>query len=45
MVFDISATIQAYFRLQKPVSYLLPQMARLEYDIYAEIGVPDTKVC
>lgn len=39
-----SATIQAYFRLQKPVSYLLPQMARLEYDIYAEIGVPDTKV-
>ncbi|XP_024968369.1 uncharacterized protein LOC112507866 [Cynara cardunculus var. scolymus] len=39
-----SATIQAYFRLQKPVAYLLPQITRLEYDIYAEIGVPYTKV-
>nr|XP_043621120.1 uncharacterized protein LOC122592865 [Erigeron canadensis] len=39
-----SATIQAYFRLQKSVSYLLPQIRRLEYDIYAEIGVPYTQV-
>ncbi|XP_071725614.1 uncharacterized protein [Rutidosis leptorrhynchoides] len=39
-----SATIQAYFRLQKPVSYLLPQITRLEYDVYAEIGVPHTQV-
>ncbi|KAI3810360.1 hypothetical protein L1987_19972 [Smallanthus sonchifolius] len=39
-----SATVQAYFRLQKPVSYLLPQISRLEYDIYSEIGVPDTQV-
>lgn len=40
----MTATIQAYFRLQKPVSYLLPQITRLEYDIYAEIGIPYTKV-
>ncbi|GJX83661.1 hypothetical protein Tco_0333142 [Tanacetum coccineum] len=39
-----SATIQAYFRLQKPVSNLLPQITRLEYDIYSEIGVPNTQV-
>ncbi|CAI9294296.1 unnamed protein product [Lactuca saligna] len=39
-----SATVQAYFRLQKPISYLLPQIERLEYDINAEIGVPYTKV-
>ncbi|CAK9151175.1 unnamed protein product [Ilex paraguariensis] len=38
------ATVQAYFRLQKPVSLLIPRMARLEYDIYGEIGVPSTKV-
>ncbi|KAA8536532.1 hypothetical protein F0562_029010 [Nyssa sinensis] len=40
----LSATIQAYFRLQKPVSVLVPHIARLEYDIYGEIGVPFTKV-
>ncbi|CAH1450619.1 unnamed protein product [Lactuca virosa] len=39
-----SATVQAYFRLQKPISYLLPQIERLEYDINAEIGVPNTTV-
>lgn len=39
-----SATVQAYFKLQKPVSYLLPQIERLEYDINAEIGVLNTKV-
>uniref|UniRef100_A0A5B7AB96 Putative mastermind-like domain-containing protein 1 isoform X1 n=1 Tax=Davidia involucrata TaxID=16924 RepID=A0A5B7AB96_DAVIN len=40
----LSATVQAYFRLQKPVSVLVPRIARLEYDIYGEIGVPFTKV-
>lgn len=39
-----SATVHAYFRLQKPVSYLLPQIERLEYDINAEIGIPYTKI-
>lgn len=39
------ATVQAYFRLEKPVSDLVPNIARLEYDIYGEIGVPSTKVC
>ncbi|GFY94732.1 hypothetical protein Acr_10g0001170 [Actinidia rufa] len=36
--------VQASFRLQKSVSELLPHIGRLEYDIYGEIGVPDTKV-
>ncbi|KAJ7946647.1 putative Hydroxyproline-rich glycoprotein family protein [Quillaja saponaria] len=40
----LSATVQAYFRLEKPVSQLVPHVGRLEYDIYGEIGVPDTKV-
>ncbi|XP_076884190.1 uncharacterized protein LOC143533226 [Bidens hawaiensis] len=39
-----SAPVHAYFRLQKPISYLLPQIARLQYDIYSEIGLPYTKV-
>ncbi|KAL8205842.1 hypothetical protein R6Q57_009393 [Mikania cordata] len=39
-----SATVHAYFRLQKPVPYLLPRITRLEYDIYSEIGVPYTQV-
>ncbi|KAF7842695.1 putative transmembrane protein [Senna tora] len=39
-----SATVQAGFRLEKPVSQLIPYIGRLEYDIYSEIGVPDTKV-
>ncbi|GMP39241.1 hypothetical protein CsSME_00010160 [Camellia sinensis var. sinensis] len=39
-----SATVQAYFRLEKPVSVLVPHIGRLEYDIYSEIGVPGTKV-
>ncbi|XP_052193131.1 verprolin isoform X2 [Diospyros lotus] len=38
------ATIQAYFRLPKPVSELVPHIGRLEYDIYNEIGVPNSKV-
>ncbi|KAH9751722.1 hypothetical protein KPL71_014405 [Citrus sinensis] len=40
----LSASVQASFRLQKPVSELVPRIGRLEYDIYGEIGVPDTKV-
>lgn len=39
-----SATVQAYFRLQKPVSVLIPLISKLEYDINGEIGVPSTKV-
>ncbi|KAL4580698.1 hypothetical protein LXL04_016899 [Taraxacum kok-saghyz] len=40
----ISAKVQAYFRLEKPVSFLLPQITRLEYDIYNEVGVPGIQV-
>ncbi|KAL5789798.1 hypothetical protein ACOSQ2_004686 [Xanthoceras sorbifolium] len=40
----LSATVQAYFRLQKPVSQLVPHIERLEYDIYEEISVPNAKV-
>lgn len=40
----ISATVQAYFRLEQPVAKLIPYIEKLEYDIYSEIGVPDTKV-
>lgn len=39
-----SAPVQAYFVLEKPVSQLVPRIGRLEYDITAEIGVPDMKV-
>lgn len=39
-----SAPVQAYFGLHKPVLELFPHIGRLEYDINAEIGVPDTKV-
>ncbi|GKV24246.1 hypothetical protein SLEP1_g33879 [Rubroshorea leprosula] len=39
-----SATVQSYFRLQMPVSELVPQIERIEYDIYEEIGLPNTKV-
>ncbi|KAG9157615.1 hypothetical protein Leryth_014130 [Lithospermum erythrorhizon] len=42
--FQKSATVQAYFKLEKPVSELIPMIARLEYDINGEIGVPHTKV-
>ncbi|KAM5574545.1 hypothetical protein ABKV19_013809 [Rosa sericea] len=40
----LSATVQAYFRLEKPVRELVPHIGQLEYDIYGEIGVPGTKV-
>ncbi|KAI4320525.1 hypothetical protein MLD38_033996 [Melastoma candidum] len=39
-----SATIQASFKLQKGVPELIMNIKRLEYDIYGEISVPDTKV-
>ncbi|XP_054777884.1 uncharacterized protein LOC129285927 isoform X2 [Prosopis cineraria] len=38
------ATVQASFKLEKPVSQLIPYIKRLEYDIYSEIGVPNTEV-
>ncbi|KDO41874.1 hypothetical protein CISIN_1g008625mg [Citrus sinensis] len=44
VLFKLMASVQASFRLQKPVSELVPRIGRLEYDIYGEIGVPDTKV-
>lgn len=40
----LSATVQGYFRLEKPVKELVPHIGQLEYDINGEIGVPDTKV-
>ncbi|KAE9591883.1 hypothetical protein Lalb_Chr20g0123421 [Lupinus albus] len=40
----LSATVQASFRLEKPVSQLIPYIERLEYDIFGEIGLPHTKV-
>ncbi|XP_073274692.1 uncharacterized protein [Primulina huaijiensis] len=40
----LSATVQAYFNLQRPASELVPYIARLEYDINEEIGVPFFKV-
>ncbi|XP_030513241.2 uncharacterized protein LOC115727209 [Rhodamnia argentea] len=40
----LSATVQVSFRLEKPVSEIVMRIGRLEYDIYSEIGVPDTKV-
>ncbi|XP_076919470.1 uncharacterized protein LOC143580186 isoform X2 [Bidens hawaiensis] len=39
-----AATVQAYFQLEKPLSFLIPQIARLEYVINDEIGVPATQV-
>ncbi|CAJ1963630.1 unnamed protein product [Sphenostylis stenocarpa] len=41
---DISATVQTSFRLEKPVSQLIPYIEKLEYDIYGEIALPNTKV-
>lgn len=43
-VLSFPATVQAYFRLEKPVSQLVSHIGRLEYDIYGEVGVPGTKV-
>ncbi|XP_071727013.1 uncharacterized protein [Rutidosis leptorrhynchoides] len=38
------ATVQAYFKLGRPVSSLINQIKRLEYDINDEIGVPGAQV-
>ncbi|KAJ0597835.1 hypothetical protein HanHA89_Chr04g0159161 [Helianthus annuus] len=38
------STVQAYFKLEKPISFLISQITRLEYDISGEIGVPGTQV-
>ncbi|GMI74405.1 hypothetical protein HRI_001109800 [Hibiscus trionum] len=40
----LSAPVHACFTLQKPVSELVQHIEKLEYDIYEEIGLPDTKV-
>lgn len=40
----ISAEIQASLVLQKPISLLGTNAARLENDILEEIGIPNTKV-
>ncbi|CAA2972831.1 Hypothetical predicted protein [Olea europaea subsp. europaea] len=40
----LSATVQAYFTLCRPVSELVPYISRLEYDINEEIGVLSSKV-
>ncbi|KAK8482913.1 hypothetical protein V6N11_019793 [Hibiscus sabdariffa] len=40
----LSAPAHAYFTLGKPVSELVRNIEKLEYDIFEEIGVPDTKV-
>ncbi|KAL3610880.1 hypothetical protein D5086_001900 [Populus alba] len=43
-VFAYCSTVQAYFRLLKPVVQLVTHIARLEYDINEEIGIPNAKV-
>ncbi|KAI5661526.1 hypothetical protein M9H77_20849 [Catharanthus roseus] len=40
----LRATAQAYFRLQKPASELIPHISELEDEILGEIGVPPSKV-
>ncbi|KAG2703699.1 hypothetical protein I3760_06G149600 [Carya illinoinensis] len=40
----LGATVQACFRLDKPVTKLVLHVGRLEYDIYGEIDVPGIKV-
>ncbi|RRT49526.1 hypothetical protein B296_00052344 [Ensete ventricosum] len=40
----ISAEIQASLVLQKPISLLATNAARLENDIFEELGIPNTKV-
>ncbi|KAL1564688.1 endochitinase A1-like isoform X1 [Salvia divinorum] len=40
----LSATVQSYFQLQKPISELIPYISRLEYDVNEEIGVLSFKV-
>ncbi|KAK6945579.1 hypothetical protein RJ641_013123 [Dillenia turbinata] len=42
--FEAEATIQVYFKLERPVSLLVPHIGRLEYEINGEIGIPSSKV-
>ncbi|XP_052484735.1 uncharacterized protein LOC105795470 isoform X2 [Gossypium raimondii] len=44
LAMKLSAPVHACFTLQKPVSELVDHIQKLEYDIYEEIGVPETKV-
>ncbi|MBA0739197.1 hypothetical protein Gogos_012487 [Gossypium gossypioides] len=44
LAIKLSAPVHACFTLQKPVSELVDHIQKLEYDIYEEIGVPETKV-
>ncbi|KAL4025582.1 hypothetical protein IC575_013984 [Cucumis melo] len=39
----LSATVQVYFVLEKPVTELLPHIKRLEFDINGELDIPDVK--
>ncbi|XP_020590045.1 uncharacterized protein LOC110031271, partial [Phalaenopsis equestris] len=41
---EYEAPVLASFRLQKPVALLNLNVAKLQYDIFAEIGVPNTTV-
>ncbi|GAB2283622.1 hypothetical protein Dimus_018127 [Dionaea muscipula] len=38
------AAVQAYFRLEKPTSQLIPYIEQLEDELSGEIGVPDTRI-
>ncbi|XP_011651267.1 uncharacterized protein LOC101222031 isoform X1 [Cucumis sativus] len=40
----LSATVQVYFVLEKPVTELLPHIKRLEFDINGELDIPNVKV-
>ncbi|XP_023632645.1 uncharacterized protein LOC17900816 [Capsella rubella] len=41
---QLNATVQAYFKLSKPVSEVIPHKGELEDQIYWSIGVGNTKV-
>lgn len=41
---ELRSSVQAAFKLDKTVSEIIPYIAKLEYSIYGEIGVPFTKV-
>ncbi|GAB2278658.1 hypothetical protein Dimus_013334 [Dionaea muscipula] len=40
----VRATVQAYFRLEKPILQLISYIGQLEDELFGEVGVPDTKV-
>lgn len=39
-----SASVQTSFRLEKPVSQLIPYIETLEHDMHDEIALPNTEV-